>query len=301
MPLHDDLFDFIYVAMPGYEEVGRRRVLLGCWGAFQDPDVCNFNYRDMTQWGRAMGVTPGIVVDGKLVTNDLVDINLGIRILLGSSYYDSWEGQEMFVTRDPLGNPVDRNHPWNQTTIPQPQKRDFDDKYSWVMSPRWFDGKDHLALDTGGGPIARLWSTALSGLVDTDFLKATGHQRGDPPAPDRPEARGEFRVEDPPVVQRHRTGPVADLFPGVFGGRRPRVHREGAGRGAGRPHQDVGAVRGARRGHRLWVHRGGAGRAVTPHGDQGRQDRELPPVSAHTVERQPTGTSTARPDPTRGR
>ena len=60
VPLHDDLFDFIYEAMPGYEEVGRRRVLLGCWGAFQDPDVCNFNYRDMTEWGRAMGVTPGI-------------------------------------------------------------------------------------------------------------------------------------------------------------------------------------------------------------------------------------------------
>ena len=150
-------------------------MLLGCWGAFQDPDVCNFNYRDMTEWGRAMGVTPGIVVDGNLVTNDLVNINLGIRILLGSSYYDSWEGQEMFVNRDPLGNPVDRNHPWNQHTIPQPQKRDFDDKYSWVMSPRWFDGKDHLALDTGGGPIARLWSTALSGLVHTGFIEATGH------------------------------------------------------------------------------------------------------------------------------
>jgi hydrogenase large subunit len=175
VPLHDDLFNFIYEAMPGYEEVGRRRVLLGCWGAFQDPEVCNFKYRDMTEWGRAMGVTPGVVVDGKLVTNDLVDINLGIRILLGSSFYDSWEGQEMFVTRDPLGNPVDRNHPWNQHTIPQPQKRDFDDKYSWVMSPRWFDGKDHLALDTGGGPIARLWSTALSGLVDNGFVKATGH------------------------------------------------------------------------------------------------------------------------------
>ena len=175
VPLHDDLFDFFYQALPGYEEVGRRRVLLGCWGAFQDPDVCNFAYRDMTSWGRAMGVTPGVIVDGKLVTNDLVEINLGIRILLGSSFYDSWEGQEMFVTRDPLGNPVDRNHPWNQHTIPQPQKRDFDDKYSWVMSPRWFDGEDHLALDTGGGPLARLWSTALSGLVNTDHLKATGH------------------------------------------------------------------------------------------------------------------------------
>ena len=105
VPMHDDLFDFIYEAMPGYEEVGRRRVLLGCWGAFQDPDVCNFDYQDMTRWGRAMGVTPGVVVDGKLVTNDLVEINLGIRILLGSSYYDSWEDQEMFVTRDPLGQP----------------------------------------------------------------------------------------------------------------------------------------------------------------------------------------------------
>jgi hydrogenase large subunit len=31
VPLHDDLFDFFYEALPGYEEVGRRRVLLGCW------------------------------------------------------------------------------------------------------------------------------------------------------------------------------------------------------------------------------------------------------------------------------
>ena len=175
VPLHDDLFNFFYEAMPGYEEVGNRRILLGCWGAWQDPDVCNFQYKDMTKWGRAMGVTPGVVVDGKLVTNDLVDINLGIRILLGSSYYQSWEDQEIFVTKDPLGNPVDRNHPWNQTTIPKPQKRDFDANYSWVMSPRWFDGKDHLALDTGGGPLARLWSTALSGLVDLGgYVKATG-------------------------------------------------------------------------------------------------------------------------------
>ncbi|MGZ4639852.1 MAG: nickel-dependent hydrogenase large subunit, partial [Actinomycetes bacterium] len=175
VPMHDDLFDFFYEALPGYEQVGNRRILLGCWGAFQDPAVCNFAYRDMTSWGRRMFVTPGVVVDGKLVTNDLVDINLGIRILLGSSYYDDWKGQETFVSRDPLGNPVDPRHPWNQHTNPHPQKRDLDGgKYSWVMSPRWFDGTDHLALDTGGGPLARLWATALSGLVDTDLLKATG-------------------------------------------------------------------------------------------------------------------------------
>ncbi|MEJ7696302.1 MAG: nickel-dependent hydrogenase large subunit [Candidatus Limnocylindrales bacterium] len=179
VPMHDDLFDFFYEALPGYEKVGLRRTMLACWGAFNDPDACNFDYKDMTAWGRKMFVTPGIIVDGKLVTNDLVKINLGIRILLGSSYYESWEGQEMFVDKDPLGNPVDRNHPWNQHTIPAPQKRDFDGNYSWVMSPRWYHedeptGSKYLALDTGGGPLARLWSTALSGLVDIGFIKATG-------------------------------------------------------------------------------------------------------------------------------
>lgn len=117
----------------------------------------------MARGGDAMFVTPGIVVDGKLVTRNLVDINLGIRILLGSSYYDDWQGAETFVREDPLGNAVDQRHPWNQTTIPRPQKRDFNDKYSWVMSPRWFDGQDYLALDTGGGPLARFWATALAG------------------------------------------------------------------------------------------------------------------------------------------
>jgi hydrogenase large subunit len=177
VPLHDDLFDFFYDALPGYEEVGRRRVLLACWGSFNNPAVCDYTYKKMTEWGRGMYVTPGVVVDGKLVTTDLVDINLNIRILLGSSYYDGWENGEKFVRNDPLGNPVDQNHPWNQTTIPRPQKRDFAGKYTWVMSPRWLDKRtnDHLALDTGGGPIARLWATALAGLVDIGYIKSTGH------------------------------------------------------------------------------------------------------------------------------
>ena len=177
VPLNDDLFDFFYDALPGYEEVGRRRVLLGCWGAFQDPIEATYRYDEMTHWGRAMKVTPGVIVDGELVTTDLVDINLGIRILLGSSYYDDWQNEEMFVTKDPLGNPVDRRHPWNQTTLPKPQKRDLKDgNYSWVMSPRWHDKRtgDDLALDTGGGAFARLYSTALAGIVDTPYVKAPG-------------------------------------------------------------------------------------------------------------------------------
>ncbi len=177
VPLHDDLFDFWYEALPGYEKVGQRRILLGCWGSWNNPKVCDYTYKHMTDWGRAMYVTPGVVVDGELVTTDLVDINLNIRILLGHSYYDDWQHGETFVREDPLGNPVDQRHPWNQTTIPRPQKRDFDGKYSWVMCPRWYDKRtgDHLALDTGGGPLARFWATALAGIVDIGYIKATGH------------------------------------------------------------------------------------------------------------------------------
>jgi hydrogenase large subunit len=123
IPLHDDLFDFFYEAIPGYEQVGRRRVLLGCWGAFNDPDVCDFTYQQMSQWGRAMYVTPGIVVDGQLITTDLVEINLGLRILLGRSFYGDWQQDETFVKADPLGNAIEQRHPSIQTTTPKPKKR----------------------------------------------------------------------------------------------------------------------------------------------------------------------------------
>jgi len=81
------------------------------------------------------------------------------------------------VKADPLGNPIDQRHPWNQTTTPKPQKRDLAGKYTWVMSPRWFDKRtgDHLALDTGGGPLARFWVTALAGRVKFGGIEATGH------------------------------------------------------------------------------------------------------------------------------
>ncbi|GAA3891993.1 nickel-dependent hydrogenase large subunit [Streptomyces sp. NPDC003631] len=210
--MNDDVFDFFYDALPGYEEVGRRRILLGCWGAWQNPDVCDYRYETMSEWGKAMYVTPGIVVDGKLVTNDLVDINLGIRVLLGSSYYEDWVNEQAFVTHDPLGNAVDMRHPWNQTTVPMPQKRDFSGNYSWVMSPRWYDKKseEHLALDTGGGPLARLWSTALNGLVDTPYVKATGHsvQISLPKSEQLPEMTLEWKIPQwSNTIERDRARP----------------------------------------------------------------------------------------------
>ena len=250
VPMNDDLFNFFYEALPGYEEVGRRRIQLACWGSFQDPEIADYRYATMNDWGRSMFVTPGVVVDGKIVTNDLVDINLGMRILLGSSFYGDWQGEAPFVTHDPLGNPVDQRHPWNQTTLPQPQKRNFDGgNYSWVMSPRWQDRKSGEQFSLG------------------DRRRAAGPALGDRPlrpgryplrqgyrqlgAHHAPEERllpgGRTRVEGAAVGQHHRARPRPHLLHRLLGGHGPVLHREGDGGNPRRPDQDLRGLRRCRR------------------------------------------------------
>ena len=177
VPLHDDLFDFFYEALPGYEQVGYRRTLLACWGSFNDPAACDYTYKNMNAWGRKMFVTPARDRRRQSWSPTTWWISTSISASCwGRPTTTTGNNSEIFVEKDPLGNPVDRRHPWNQTTIPRPQKRNFDDKYTWVMSPRWYDKrtKEHLALDTGGGAIARLWATALSNLVDIGYVKVDG-------------------------------------------------------------------------------------------------------------------------------
>ena len=110
---------------------------------------------------------PGIVVDGKLVTTNLVDINLGIRILLGSSFYEDWaDNGNGDVRQDTIRSAI----PWTSAIRgikPRfPNRRSAISKAITPGSCRraGIDKRtgDHLALDTGGGPIARLWSTALA-------------------------------------------------------------------------------------------------------------------------------------------
>ncbi len=46
VPLHDDLFNFFYDAMPGYEKVGLRRTLLACWGSYNDPEQLRLHLQE---------------------------------------------------------------------------------------------------------------------------------------------------------------------------------------------------------------------------------------------------------------
>ena len=222
VPMHDDLYDFFLQELPGYDMVGYRDTDLVCWGCFDDPDYVDYTYRNMGEWGRHRYITPGLVFKGELITTDLVEINLAMRILLGSSYFDDWASEETFVTQDPLGNPVDKRHPWNKVTLPKPQKRDWADKYSWVVSPRMYDQRNdtYVACDTGGGPFARQWVTAKAGLVDIGYLKATGHsiQMVLPKTAGMPEMELEWHVpEKSNAVERDRARTYHQAYSALVG------------------------------------------------------------------------------------
>jgi hydrogenase large subunit len=222
VPLHDDLYDFFLEQLPGYDDVGFRRTDLVCWGAFDDPDYVDYNYRNMGAWGEKRYVTPGVVIDGELVSTDLVEINLMIRILLGSSYFDDWTDEQTYVTHDPLGNPVDKRHPWNKTTLPKPQKRDWGDKYSWVASPRIYDKRTdtYIASDTGGGPFARQWVTAKAGLVDFGYAKATGEsiKMTLPRTASKPEMELEWKIPAKSnAIERDRARAYHEAYSALIG------------------------------------------------------------------------------------
>ena len=198
VPLHDDLFDFFYEAMPGYEEVGRRRVLLGCWGAFNDPEHCDFKYKQHDQLGPARCSSPPVWWwTASWSPTTWSRSTSGIRILLGSSFYEDWDGQEMFVDKDPLGNPVDRQAPVEPAHHPAAAKRDFDGKYSWVDVASLVRRQ---GLPRPGHRRRPARPAVVDGAVRAGRHRLRqGHrpQRADQPAEDDDQARGLVRVEDP--------------------------------------------------------------------------------------------------------
>ncbi|MGQ9468303.1 MAG: nickel-dependent hydrogenase large subunit [Nitrososphaerales archaeon] len=163
--IFDDLLDFL--ARIGYEDAGARKSNLICYGIFEDPEAYDAKYENMTKWAEKRKITPGVVINGELVTTDLVEINLGIRQYVTHSYLEDWGTHD--IKKDPLGNEIVREHPWNKETIPKPgPAKNWADKYSWDASIRWhdwkgrIDGKTHVVE---AGPISRLWTTSLGRKV----------------------------------------------------------------------------------------------------------------------------------------
>lgn len=170
----DDVVDFFYEMNPRYAEVGDRPVNLIQSGIWDEPDVYDATYANASAWGDKRYSTPGVVIDGELVTTRLHDINMGMEEFVDHSYYEDWTDmprQDGFkrLPTDSVGNPLSPYHPWNKETIPKPTGKSFKEKYSWSTAPRW----DRMTVETG--TYGRIWTTALAQKhPSNDFYEATG-------------------------------------------------------------------------------------------------------------------------------
>lgn len=190
----DDLTAFFYEANPEYKKVGARNATMIDSGIFDHPDAYDATYAKAPDWGDRRWATPGVIVDGELVTTDLHRINMGIEEFVEHSYYDEWtgEGRTPRYATDPAGKPLSPFHPWNKVTKPRPQGQNWREKYTWDTTPRW----DRYAMEAGA--YSRLWSTAAAQkMPESSFIESTGRSlRMQLPKGTLPETEMEWKIPD---------------------------------------------------------------------------------------------------------
>lgn len=190
----DDLTTFFYDADPRYRHVGGRRATMIDTGIFDLPDAYDATYENAGAWGDRRWATPGVIVDGELVTTDLHQINMGLEEFVEHSYYEDWagNGQTPRYAQDAKGMPLSPWHPWNKITKPRPQGQNWKERYTWDTAPRW----DRESMEAGA--YSRLWSTAAARkLPDNPFLESTGRSlKILLPKGELPETEVEWHVPD---------------------------------------------------------------------------------------------------------
>lgn len=166
----EDLTAFFYEADPRYKAVGARPKNLIDSGIWDDPAAYDATYRNCAEWGERRWATPGVIVDGRLVTTNLHHINMGLEEFVEHAFYEGWENEGVRYASDPAGNPISPHHPWNKETKPAPvHKRSWKEKYTWATAPRW----DRLVMEAGC--YARMWTTAAARkLPHGHFIESTG-------------------------------------------------------------------------------------------------------------------------------
>lgn len=164
----NDVYDFFLECNPDYSKVGERPATMADTGVWDHPDYYDGTYANMDSWGNARWATPGVLVNGEVVTTNLTQLNAGLEEFVEHSYYENWNGHR-FKT-DMAGTPISPNHPWNKETIPKPGKQSWRDRYTWDTCPTW----DRMPMEAGA--YARLYLTAKAQkMVSTRFIQPTGH------------------------------------------------------------------------------------------------------------------------------
>jgi hydrogenase large subunit len=163
----DDVFDFMYDCNPEFEHCGELPATMVDLGQWDHEEHYDASYANCNAWGEKRWSTPGAVVNGRLVTTRLQDLNVGMEEFVEHSYYENWT--DFPFRTDPAGQPLSPNHPWNKSTIPKPGAQNWKQRYSWSTTPTW----DRHTFEAGA--YARVYISALAGKIpDSRYVQSTG-------------------------------------------------------------------------------------------------------------------------------
>lgn len=147
-----DLLDFCVATVPELAEVGVGPTNFIDSGLWDDPENYDPTWEGLTERGNQRWASPGVILDGRLVTSDLREVADGVEEYSDHSFYEPWSGGV---------------HPFDKRTVAAPQAVSWDRRYSWSTTARWKGN----TVETGPG--ARLWTTALRGRMQLNpFLSA---------------------------------------------------------------------------------------------------------------------------------
>ena len=158
----DDLVDFLLDADPFYQQLGAGPANFIDLGLWDDPFEYDGSRENSSQWGQSRWATPGAVIDGRLQSTSLADLDGGVEESVRHSFYGEW------TTVGADGGRA--GHPSGKQTLPEPGSPGRAGKYSWATAPRW------LGNVMEASAAARLWTTALAGATPhRTFIEPTGH------------------------------------------------------------------------------------------------------------------------------
>lgn len=126
-----------------YKNIGEDFVTYG----LLEPHEYDATYENMSYWASKRYFPPALVKGGEIVSRDLREILLGVRVDVEGTPYEKWTRS---IDRDPLGNEVDEMHPWNKETKLKVSGRNY------LFHVRQNIGKEYFLPTTGD--IARLYA-----------------------------------------------------------------------------------------------------------------------------------------------
>jgi hydrogenase large subunit len=166
--LWNDLFDFLLVENPDYANVGRTSANMVDFGQWDHHQYYDASYANCDLWGEHRWSTPGAVIEGKLITTQLSELNTGLEEFVGHSFYQPW--QEQPFLKDPNGNPLSLHHPWNKKTLPVVGEQYSAQAYSWGTTMTWRRHTFEV------GAYARIYISALAQKIPPSaYIKSTGY------------------------------------------------------------------------------------------------------------------------------